>query len=55
VKASEKSHELVEIPYPESSFICLESLARDKSTNKTYYVVLVCNDDQVKMGRGHDC
>jgi len=47
--------DLIDIPKPESSYIILETLGKEKQPHKVFYVVLATNNGVIKLGRGHDC
>jgi hypothetical protein len=47
--------ELIEIPKPPQNFIILESLCKDKNSNKGIHVLSFHSKKSIKLGRGHDC
>ena len=47
--------ELVEIPKPPEKYLILESLCKDKNSNKGLHIISFYHKNSVKLGRGHDC
>lgn len=47
--------ELVEIPKPAEKFIVLESLCKDKNSNKGIHILSFHSKKSIGLGRGHDC
>lgn len=47
--------ELIEIPKPSERYLILESLCKDKNSNKGLHVLSFYNKNTLKLGRGHDC
>eukprot|EP00742_Colponemidia_sp_Colp-10_P000398 GILJ01000436.1.p1 GENE.GILJ01000436.1~~GILJ01000436.1.p1 ORF type:complete len:419 (-),score=28.51 GILJ01000436.1:210-1466(-) len=55
VEVDGKQIELFKIPKPESPYIILEALSRERqSTNRGIHVISFANKSVVKLGRGHD-
>ena len=52
---SGKIIELIEIPKPPEKYLVLESLCKDKNSNKGLHVISLYNKPSIKLGRGHDC
>lgn len=52
---SGKAVDLIEIPKPPEKFIILESICKDKNSNKGLHVLSFYNKSLLKLGRGHDC
>jgi len=47
--------DLIDLPKPQSSYVILETLAKEQQISKTFYVVLATEKDLIKLGRGHEC
>lgn len=47
--------ELVDIPKPSEKYMILESLCKDKNSNKGLHVLSFHSKKTLKLGRGHDC
>lgn len=47
--------ELVEIPKPSERFLVLESLCKDKNSNKGIHILSFHSKKSIRLGRGHDC
>ena len=47
--------ELVEIPKPTEKYIVLESLCKDKNSNKGIHILSFHSKKLIRLGRGHDC
>lgn len=47
--------ELIEIPKPPEKYLILESLSKDKNSNKGLHVISLYNKASIRLGRGHDC
>jgi hypothetical protein len=46
--------ELIDIPKPPCQYIILETLKRDKNSNRGLHVLSLYNKNTLKIGRGHD-
>jgi len=47
--------DLIDLPKPQSSYVILETLAKEQQVSKTFYVVMATENDLIRLGRGHDC
>ena len=47
--------ELIEIPKPPEKYLVLESICKDKNSNKGLHLISLYNKNSIRLGRGHDC
>jgi len=43
--------DLIDLPKPQSSYVILETLAKEQQISKTFYVVLATEKDLIKLVR----
>jgi len=46
---------LIDLPKPESNYIILETLAKDKGSSRSFHVISSLYNNALRIGRGHDC
>ena len=54
VKVKNIIYDTVEIPKPNSPYVTLEILSKDKNICKGIHVISLDSKQQIKLGRGHD-
>lgn len=55
LNVSGKVAQLIEIPKPPEKYIILESLCKEKGSNKTLHILSFHDKNSIRIGRGHDC
>jgi len=46
--------ELLDIPKPDSQYIILEALCRDRNSSRGIHVISMSLKNSIRLGRGHD-
>ncbi|KAM3128739.1 hypothetical protein pb186bvf_019151 [Paramecium bursaria] len=51
----DKTLDLAQLERPQQPYIILENLSQDKKAQRGIYLIKASPDDQIKLGRGHQC